>query len=324
MKNLFFAAAVAALACAGCAKEEIPAGPQDLTVRFSTEIAGVTRSKPTTDANFKDGDKFVVNATRKDGPTGTASAWITNRELTKTSAAWNWSEGGTLYFMKGYVYDFLAYAPASAALDVTTQTAVSHTVSNVLGEQVDLLYATATKDFTSDVATSTVDLTFDHALAQVTFAAKIAQDYAPYTATVTGVTLNKVNSKGTMDLTKKPVVWTPDASPVAPLNYAVTYSQALTTTMTDLNASDVLMLMPQDPAGVELVVTFDVTGGVQNGTGKTITIALEAGTKVWAAGFKYTYNITLKLDNELGWTVSDLSEPDINPWQNTDPIEVGN
>lgn len=322
MKKLYFAAALVALVSAGCAKEEMPAGPEDLTVRFSTEIASVTRTAPTTDAHFKTGDKFVVDATRKEGTAGESSAWITGRELTNTAEGWNWTEGGALYFMKGYVYDFLAYAPASAALSVAAQTAVPYTVSNVLGEQVDLLYATATKDFTVDGETSTVDLKFDHALAQVTFAAKIAQDYSPYKATVTGVALNKVNSKGTMDLTKNPVVWAPDA-PAVPLSYAVTYSQELTTTSADLTASDVLMLMPQDPNGVEIVVTFDVTGGAQAGT-KTVTIALGTGTTVWAAGYRYTYNITLKLDEVLGWTASELSNPDINPWKDGGKIEVGN
>ena len=46
MKNLFFAAAGAALACAGCAAEDegvTPTPPQEIPVNFSTSIAEVTR-----------------------------------------------------------------------------------------------------------------------------------------------------------------------------------------------------------------------------------------------------------------------------------------
>lgn len=325
MKKLFFATALVALACAGCATEDEPVVPGDLAVKFTTEIASVTRTAPVVGKNFGTGGTFVVNATRKEGASGTASAWIENKTLTKSADGWNWAEGGALYFMKGYIYDFLAYAPATAALDMTAPTAVPYTVSNTLGEQKDLLYASANKDFTADpLPGSTVALTFNHALTQVSFTAKVAQDYAPYTATVTGIALNNVNSQGTMDLTKSPVVWAPASAPAVPLAYSVAYSQALTTTAAPLTAADVLMLMPQNPASVEIEVTFDVTGGPLAGTGKKISITLGADTKVWEAGWSYTYNITLKLDDTLGWTISGLDEPEINIWQDGGGIDVGN
>ena len=52
MKSLLLTAAVAALAFTGCATEDTPVGPEDLAVKFSTEISSVTRTAPTIKKNL--------------------------------------------------------------------------------------------------------------------------------------------------------------------------------------------------------------------------------------------------------------------------------
>ena len=93
--------------------------------------------------------------------------------------------------------------------------------------------------------------------------------------------------------------------------------------------NDVLMLIPQDPAGAEkLVVTFDVAAvsgkgdPTLAGTGKTLK--LDIPSKVWTSGYAYTYQITLNLDGTFGWTASDIADPTISPWKDGDKIPVNN
>lgn len=324
MKNLFFAAAVVALACAGCAKEEIPAGPQDLTVRFSTEIAGVTRSAPNANANFANGDKFSVTATQALGA-AEATSWMDNLVLTK-SAEGKWSAGDSYLFMKGYKYNFAAYSPTETVLTMSDPTAVPCTVSATLADQRDLLYAVASKDFTVEGTTATVDFTFNHALSQVKFTAKTSKDYsAYYTVTISNVTLKGLNSIGNLNF--KDGKW---ASLATALDYAVTYNKMLTATETEMTTatSDVLMLIPQNPQGSDkLEVTFNIAAVANYGDTNlegTKTIKLTLPSTEWQSGYVYTYQITLNLDEALGWTVPALGDPTIKPWQKGDDIPVNN
>lgn len=325
MKNLFFAAAVAALACAGCAKEEIPAGPQDLTVRFSTEIASVTRSAPNGNENFANGDKFSVTATQALGAAA-ATSWMDNLVLTKSGEG-TWSAGDSYLFMKGYKYNFAAYSPTVTVLTMSDPTAVPYTVSATLADQRDLLYAVASKDFTNAGETAIVAFTFDHALTQVKFTAKTAKDYAAYyTVTIKNIALKGINSEGKLNFNDGS--WT---SLATPLDYSVDYDKVLTSAEADMTTAnhDELMLIPQDPAGAKkLVVTFDVAAVADKGdsslagTGKTLE--LDMPSKAWASGYAYTYQITLNLDAAFGWTASDIADPTINPWKTGDKIPVNN
>lgn len=329
MKNLFYAAAVAALACTGCAKEEAPAGPEDLAVKFSTEISSVTRTAPTTATNFGEGESFCVKATQVLGDAA-ASTWMDNITLTKTGG--NWTAGDSYYFMKGYKYNFCAYAPTKAALTMTDTEAVPYTVSKTLDDQNDLLYATASKDFTADGETANVALTFDHALSQVKFSAMTAKDYsAYYTVTVKNIAIKQINSQGTFKFSDGS--WTlADTSVTPPLDYSIDADQVLTETDTDIAATGghVLMLLPQDPSGKTLTVTFDVAAvdgkgdASLTGTGKTIDIEIPASSTAWEKGFAYTYQIKLNLDATLGWTAPAISDPTITEWKDGGKFPVGN
>lgn len=328
MKKLFFATALVALACAGCATEDEPVVPGDLAVKFTTEIASVTRSTPNEKTNFENGDKFSVTATQALGA-ATASTWMNNLILTK-SAEGKWSAGDSYIFMKGYKYSFAAYSPTETVLTMSDPTAVPYTVSATLADQKDLLYAVASKDFTKADETATVKFTFDHALTQVKFTAKTAKDYsAYYTVTIKNIALKGLNSEGTLNFSDGS--WTL-ATPAVSLDYSVAYDKVLTSVdVADMTTvgNDVLMLIPQDPVGAKkLVVTFDVAAVAGKGdsslagTGKTLE--LDMPSKAWASGYAYTYQITLNLDGTFGWIASDIADPTINPWQDGGKVPVNN
>lgn len=327
MKNLFLAATIAALTCAGCAKEDAPAGPEDLAVKFSTEISSVTRTEPTTAKNFADGESFCVTATQT--PDAGAGTWMDNITLTRTAGKWVGAE--SYKFVMGNQYNFCAYAPAKAALDMTDTEAVPYTVSKTLTEQKDLLYATASKDYTKAGETPNVKLTFEHALSQVLFSAMTVKDYSAfYTVTVKNIALKKINSQGSFKFSDGS--WTL-ATPEVPLDYAIDANQVLTSTDTDIAATGkhVLMLLPQDPSGKTLTVTFDVAAvdgkGNTNaaGAGKTIEITIPASSTAWEKGYAYTYQIKLNLDETLGWTApATFDDPTISEWKDGGKIPVNN
>lgn len=328
MKNLFFAATIAALTCAGCAKDEASVGPEDLAVKFSTEISSVTRTAPTTAKNFADGESFCVTATQTPAA-GTAGTWMDNITLTRTAGKWAGAE--SYKFVMGNSYNFCAYAPTAPALTMTDTEAVPYTVSNTLTEQKDLLYATAAKDYTKAGETSNVVLTFEHALSQVLFSAMTVKDYSAfYTVTVKNIALKEINSQGTFKFSDGS--WTL-ATPEVLLDYAIDANQVLTSADTDIAATDkhVLMLLPQDPSSKKLVVTFDVVaidgkGDTKvAGAGKTIEITIPASSTVWKKGYAYTYQIKLNLDDTLGWTApATFEDPTISEWKDGGKIPVNN
>ncbi|MBS4764806.1 fimbrillin family protein [Alistipes sp. kh20] len=322
MKSLLLTAAVAALAFTGCATEDTPVGPEDLAVKFSTEISSVTRTAPTIKKNFEDGDKFSVTATSGLGA-AMQTSWMDGIVLSKTGSAWS-SLGDTYYFKKGYKYSFSAYSPTETALTMTAPEAVPYTVSTTLADQKDLLYASASKDFTKADETAVVSLGFQHALAQVRFTAKTTEDYsAYYTVTLKTIELQEINSKANLKFSDG--TWT---SLTTPVSYSITYDKVLTATEVEMtNASnDVLMLIPQNPQDKSMVITLDVAAvenmGDSNLNGnKTVTLTVPA--TAWLSGYAYTYDITLNLDSTLG-IVPSITDPTISEWKDGGKIPVNN
>lgn len=322
MKNLFFAATIAALTCAGCAKEEAPAGPEDLAVKFSTEIATVTRGVPVAGVQFGNDAQIGVFATEELGKTSNAQ-WMNNVCLTR-DASGVWTYDNLLYFMAGYEYTFVAYSPYNATAPVVTDlTAVPYEVTATIADQKDFMYANSvSKDFTIKAPTKNdkVIFAFKHALAQVKFSALTVKDYSAYTLKITKVSIADVSSKGKVNFSDG--TWTALETPVI---YEQTMDAlALTTEKQSLTSgSDVLMLIPQDPAGKVLTLTLDITAGAAGNSDlngpQDIKVNIPAGA--WEAGHVYDYKITLNLDETLGSSAG-ISDPTITEWGASEEIEV--
>ncbi len=322
MKNLLFAAALAALAFTGCSTEETSVGPEDLAVKFSTEISSVTRTAPTTATNFAEGAKFSVTATSGLGDAAQAT-WMNGLVLTKSGSNWT-GIGDTYYFKKGYKYSFAAYSPTETVLTMANPEAVPYTVSATVDDQKDLLYAVATKNFTNKDEKGVVTLAFNHALSQVRFTAKTTEDYsAYYTVTLKTIELQEINSIGNLKFTDG--TWGALATPIS---YSITYNKDLTTTETEMTTAgnDVLMLIPQDPKDKKMVLTLNVAAVADMGDSaingeKKIDLTVPA--TVWTSGFSYTYDITLNLDSTLG-IVPSIADPTIGVWKDGGKIPVNN
>lgn len=329
MKKLFFATALVALACAGCATEDEPVVPglDSCPVNFSTSITEITRATPITGIVFGADAEIAVYGTETKSDVVT-SGWMDNVKLTQTGGNWTYTD--PKIFKIGYEYSFVAYAPYSAALNMNTLTAVPYTVSNDMTAQMDLLYAAPVKKDYSATAPKSgdkVDLTFNHALSQVKFSALTSADYSTYyEVAITNIELKGLVSSGKLDFTKTSGSWALDAT-------TADYSQSVSSsvgalsngeTATSLISDDgVLMLIPQSPAGKQLILTLAVTakaGGDATiaGSAKNITVKFPADDPAWVAGHAYTYKITLNLDETLGWSAG-FSAPTITEWITNDP-----
>ena len=330
MKNLFFAAAVAALACAGCTAEDDPVTtrpPHEIPVNFSTSITEVTRGIPVGGTHFSADNTIGVIGTETLNTTETPN-WMSNVCLT-CAAGGTWSYATPRYFMGGYKYSFKAYAPymETGAPDMTNLEAVSYSVATAIANQVDFMYANQVDlDFsaTAPTSASVVGFTFKHALAQVKFSALTAKAYSGYALKITKITLADIASTGTLNCST--AVWSGQGTPQA---YEETLTDlALSTTkqaLTETN-SHVLMLIPQDPAGKKMTLTFDITADTANGgdasknkVGETLEVSIPAGT--WIANHVYDYKITLNLDSMLG-VQAGISNPTITEWGASEEIDV--
>lgn len=316
MKNLFLAATIAALTCAGCATEDEGVAPVDTgkyAINFSTEI---TRSAPVTAFTNDDVIGVFGTETLVATPEVPTADWMKNIKLTRTNGAWGYTD--TKFFVTGYKYSFAAYAPYDAT--VTDPTSISYTASTTLSEQKDLMYADVIdKDF-STVAptggTASVALKFNHALAQLKFSAKTAADYsAYYDVKVTNVKVVDVLSKAVLNA--KTGEWgTPETNATYAQKVADKVLNDKDYTALESAGDDVLMLIPQTlPAGSKVVMTVVATNKTDNTITKTtdIDVAFPAND-AWTKNSTYRYKVTLNLNSILGFENAVFSEPTINPW----------
>lgn len=316
MKNLFFAATIAALTCAGCATEDEGVTPVDTgkyAINFSTEI---TRSAPVT--AFADNDVIGVFGTETlvATPEVPTTDWMKNIQLTRTSGSWGYTD--TKFFVTGYKYSFAAYAPYDAT--VTDPTSISYTASTTLSEQKDLMYAEVIeKDFSTvapTASTASVALNFHHALAQLKFSAKTAADYsAYYDVKVTKVQVVDVMSKAVLNA--KTGEWgTPDTKATYEQKVANTVLNEKDYTALETEGDDVLMLIPQTlPADCKVVMTVVATNKSDNTITKTtdIDVAFPAND-AWTKNSTYRYKVSLNLNSILGFENAVFSDPTIVPW----------
>lgn len=325
MKNLFFAAAVAALACAGCAAEDEGVTPASGSFPIDFGTSEITRSQPI-DA-FADDAVIGVFGTETiditDGASTPTSGWMVNMKLTNNSGSW--TPGAVKYFVTGYKYTFGAYAPYMDG--VTDLASVSYTASTTLSEQKDLMYADFLDSYDFSVTapkaeTAKVKFTFHHALAQVKFSAKTAADYSTYyNVKVTKIQLTGVNTKATLNA--KTGVWD-ESSLGTPMSYEQTISSVGGQAIDDkaytvLPTDDVLMLIPQDAAACSVVLTVEATSKTDPAVVKKQDITVNfTGDNVWAKNKIYRYKVSLSLNAILGFENATFQTPSVDPWDATE------
>ena len=203
MKKQFLTVAVAALALAGCSKNETVEIASNRAIGFSNAFVnnGTRSIDPSlTKTTLKDFDVygFVTN----EG--GQSSQIFDGVKVSKSGDDWTYTP--PQYWVNGNTYTFGAIAPAGAAIvsgeaiTGSTNKKVGMTVAftNTNDDQKDLLHATpAAVAVSSDDYSTPVEMTFKHQLSKVKFSFRNAVG-AGYSVKVTNVKITDAKLSGTL------------------------------------------------------------------------------------------------------------------------------
>lgn len=235
----------------------------------------------------------------------------------------------------GGVLTFAAYSPSSVdvsgksytkeGLQLTGfKTGVKGTAG--LTGYVDVLYSERSYEKRANSSNSNdpydgVDITFKHALSSIHFTAKKAADYGSTAENTTDIYLKKITVYGVYsqadfnegvdetdaDVYKSSPAWSNHSSYNTIIGESNPYiyfegdqklSSGLFVMKSDANHTDVIVV-PQtlpETAKVKLEYTIDSPGTSTPQIAQTHIVDLESVTATWEPGMRYTYNISIALD----------------------------
>ena len=168
-------------------------GLSDNSIRLHPHITGSSSSRAVETDLAKFGS-FKVTAFQN----GLAN-YMENVTYTKAVGEWSTDDGNFFWPNKGDLY-FYAYAPdvpgASGSYEITSssQKFTNFSPCDKAAEQKDFLYAYAKGNLKGN-GTDGMDITFKHALSEITVAAK--NENTNYTIEVSGVKIGNIKNKGT-------------------------------------------------------------------------------------------------------------------------------
>lgn len=295
MKKLFvMTLAVAALA--SCSKvEPIEPGYKSAIGFENAFIDNATKAELTT-SNILD---FAVWGTENE-----ASIFDGTTKVYRTDNTAPWGYTDTRYWHENSDYSFAAVAPFAHNLtnidlvDGLPNTATYTLVNTGIGNQVDLLYATAEVVDAEEDSEAPVAFSFAHQLAKVKFA--ITNGYpADYTVKISDL---KIKASKSAKVTF-PGGWSEHADLADDFKLSFDIAAEIATGATG-NSTENLII----PKGTDVVYTIEGTATVKlNGTEvKTINIAHNLAEALQAGHF-YNITATIKSTNQIKFTVTEVT-----------------
>lgn len=350
MKKFFILAAAALVAIAACSKNEADtaAYEQSRVINFNTVANKATKAPISGTVYSYDLPSFGVFASYLEkNKTWAANKASATRYMDDVEVSFNdtkdiWAPASTYYWPLEGSLTFIAYSPKAAATaafaEATgTLTLSAFTVNTTVADQVDLLYSSVNADRTmnesyyvdggnsknSETAEGDkgVNIKFKHALAQVIFKAKTADEVfdAGMSFKIDTLVVNAASTADNMtvvnpadaDAAATITTWT---NPKTNANFVVRSDDFPNATVAT-GAANFLGKTLSDPIGDALLM-IPVTAFA--GTDPTVTVkytlyrlsdALPMGSKEvtihfddiddtvgdWQAGKKYVYNLTIDL-----------------------------
>lgn len=350
MKKFFILAAAALVAIAACSKNEADtaAYEQSRVINFNTVANKATKAPISGTTYSYDLPSFGVFASYLEkNKTWAANKASATRYMDDVEVSFNdtkdiWAPASTYYWPLEGSLTFIAYSPKAAATatfaEATgTLTLSAFTVNTTVADQVDLLYSSVNADRTmnesyyvdggnsknSETAEGDkgVNIKFKHALAQVIFKAKTADEVfdAGMSFKIDTLVVNAASTADNMtvvnpadaDAAATITTWT---NPKTNANFVVRSDDFPNATVAT-GAANFLGKTLSDPIGDALLM-IPVTAFA--GTDPTVTVkytlyrlsdALPMGSKEvtihfddiddtvgdWQAGKKYVYNLTIDL-----------------------------
>ena len=300
-KGLFVMAVTCLLAATSCSEDEVVGGNalsnnEIVPTACMGEVA--TKAVETKITNL---GKFTVNAFQ----TGEAN-YMNNVEYTTSDNGSSWTTAAGKFFwpVEGDLHLY-GYAPAEPGasgtfkIDKDAQTLTDFVPFETAAAQQDFVYAKSTGNNATN-GTTGVELNFQHALTEISVAAKNSN--TAYTVKVTGVKLGNVKTKGTFtfpSIANSAASWTLSDASADVGSYEATWSTAsvLTSSVSTLDEANVaFMLLPQqleksdkasEKAYLALKVNITMQGGKEIHDGWAY-IGLNTN---WEMGKHYTYTL---------------------------------
>lgn len=303
-KGLFMMAAACLLAATSCSQDEL-AGSSPLSGNeiVPTAIIGgdVKKDARAVETKITNLGKFTVNAFQAG-----EENYMKNVEYTTSDNGSSWTTAAGKFFwpVEGDLYLY-GYAPTEPGangtfkLDKDAQTLTDFVPFENAAAQQDFVYAKSTGNNATN-GTSGVEMNFQHALTEISVAAKNSN--TAYTVKVTGVKLGNVKTKGTFTFpstANSATSWTLSNATADVGSYETTWSNAtvLTSSVSTLDESNVaFMLLPQqleksekayEKAYLALKVNITMQGGKVIHDGWAY-IGLNTN---WEMGKHYTYTL---------------------------------
>ncbi len=303
-KGLFMMAAACLLAATSCSQDEL-AGSSPLSGNeiVPTAIIGgdVKKDARAVETKITNLSKFTVNAFQA-GDTN----YMNNVEYTTSDNGSSWTTAAGKFFwpVEGDLHLY-GYAPAAPGkngtfqIDKDAQTLTDFVPFETAAAQQDFVYTKSTGNNATN-GTTGVELNFQHALTEISVAAKNSN--TAYTVKVTGVKLGNVKTKGTFtfpSVENSAASWTLSDATADVGSYETTWNtaSALTSSVSTLDESNVaFMLLPQqleksekayEKAYLALKVNITMQGGKVIHDGWAY-IGLNTN---WEMGKHYTYTL---------------------------------
>lgn len=302
-KGLFMMAAVSLLAVTSCSQDEL-AGSSPLSgneIGLTAIIGDGVKNTKAVETKITNLGKFTVNAFQ----TGDAN-YMNNVEYTTSDNGSSWTTAAGKFFwpVEGdlHLYGYAPAAPGTSGtfkIDKDAQTLTDFVPFETAAAQQDFVYAKSTGNNATN-GTTGVELNFQHALTEISVAAKNSN--TAYTVKVTGVKLGNVKTKGTFtfpSIANSAASWTLSDSTADVGSYETTWSTAsvLTSSVSTLDEANVaFMLLPQqleksekasEKAYLALKVNITMQGGKVIHDGWAY-IGLNTN---WEMGKHYTYTV---------------------------------
>lgn len=329
MKRLFFIAAIAGAALVSCTKNEVAQVAADQEITFTVPVVGPQTKAPQygeIGVNYNESEHFGVYAVHSAADLATWAAGTpymgtatVGLECLKNGGENYWAPATPYYWPKEGKLSFAAYSPFDVSGNVTygaTGLSVTeYTVSTNTAEHVDFLYAprvynysSSTEEVGDDDTKFTYDgvnILFEHAMSSIVFKVARAADIDASTViTLNSITLEKPYLKANFNenitdgssYTAIPA-WSnwDDATDVVTYNS----SAALTTTLTEYvnNTNDDVILIPQTLTdNVKVVLNYSIKNPGNHTIYQETAIQLNTHTSAWERGKRYTYNITIGME----------------------------
>ena len=292
MKTRLFAFAALGIALTACTKDNESLNDGPVAAQFTADIHKAVSTRVNSEGTgFTDGDRI-----------GITGAGFTNVPYMKESGQFV-PDGTVIYFNDTETKTFNAYYPYQADGGTVTVS----TSADKQGPGIDFLFASGatgdthnpTVSFTDKTDKGGPDNSFHHCMSLIKFTFKAGDDINFSGTEPAGYMLDGLKHEGTFDTATGTTAVTAAAE------------SPITMQLGGATTSQVIILPQEVTTPLDLEVSF-----YGNSYTATLKLPTTPTANFYAAGYAYTYNITL---NNKGITVE---EPEITQWEPGDSNDV--